>query len=195
MDLRRKGLGASEDISVIVPPCRAEYSLIRLKTCHQIKTDLRGCPFENEMACTSAVSGVRNTYFQPAPAHKPADTGANFRSGSFSEVAPRDRNVRATLRSRHPRAIAAGPKSADFRTHAPHKTGSCPITSSAQAARAHSGNPAFRSPSIISFAFDCPPRAIHADIVKAGSSSSRRAAASRASASRPRWAKADARQR
>jgi hypothetical protein len=32
---------------------------------------------------------------------------------------------------------------------------------------------------IISLAFDCPPRAIHADIVKAGSVSSRRAAASR----------------
>jgi hypothetical protein len=59
----------------------------------------------------------------------------------------------------------------------------------------HSGNPAFRRPSISSFEFVCPPRAIHADIVKAGSSSSRRAAASRASASRPRWAKADARQR
>ena len=38
-------------------------------------------------------------------------------------------------------------------------------------------------------------RPILADIVKAGSTSSRRAAASRASASRPRWAKADARQR
>jgi hypothetical protein len=61
--------------------------------------------------------------------------------------------------------------------------------------RAHSGNPALRRPSISSFAFDCPPRAIHADIVKAGSTSSRRAAASRASASRPRWAKAEARQR
>jgi len=59
----------------------------------------------------------------------------------------------------------------------------------------HSGNPAFRSPSIISFAFVCPPRAIHSDIVKTGSSPSRCAAASRASASRPRWAKADARQR
>ena len=59
----------------------------------------------------------------------------------------------------------------------------------------YSGNPAFRRPSINSFAFDCPPRAINADIVKAGSISSTRAAASRASASRPRWAKADARQR
>jgi hypothetical protein len=62
-------------------------------------------------------------------------------------------------------------------------------------ARVHSGNPALRRPSINSFAFDCPPRAIHADIVKPGSTSSRRAAASRASASRPRWANADARQR
>jgi hypothetical protein len=61
--------------------------------------------------------------------------------------------------------------------------------------RAYSGNPAFRRPSINSFEFACPPRAIQADIVKAGSSSSRRAAASRASASRPRWAKADARHR
>lgn len=59
----------------------------------------------------------------------------------------------------------------------------------------YSGNRAFRRPSIISFEFDWPPRAIHADIVKAGSSSTRLAAASRASASRPRWAKADARQR
>src|SRR4029077_18661626 len=32
--------------------------------------------------------------------------------------------------------------------------------------RPHSGNPAFRRPSINSFALDCPPRAIHADIVK-----------------------------
>jgi hypothetical protein len=52
--------------------------------------------------------------------------------------------------------------------------------------RVHSGNPAFRRPSIINFAFEYPPRATNAVIVKAGSSSSRRAAASRASASRPR---------
>jgi hypothetical protein len=64
-----------------------------------------------------------------------------------------------------------------------------------QRSTTHSGNPAFRRPSINSVAFDCAPRAIHADTVKAGSVSSRRAAASRASASRPRWAKADARQR
>jgi len=54
------------------------------------------------------------------------------------------------------------------------------------ARRAHSGNPAFRRPSISSFAFVCPPRAIHVDIVKAGSSSSRRAAASRVCSSRLR---------
>jgi hypothetical protein len=52
--------------------------------------------------------------------------------------------------------------------------------------RAYSGNPAFRRPSMYSFAFDVPPRVMNADIVKAGSTSSRRAAASRASASRPR---------
>src|SRR5215471_7863641 len=57
----------------------------------------------------------------------------------------------------------------------------------------YSGNPAFRRPSMYSFAFDCLLRANHADIVKVGSISSTRAAASRASASRPRWAKADAR--
>src|SRR5690242_16493522 len=39
--------------------------------------------------------------------------------------------------------------------------------------RVHSGNPAVRRPSISSFVFDCPPRAIYADIVKPGSSSSR----------------------
>jgi hypothetical protein len=38
--------------------------------------------------------------------------------------------------------------------------------------RVRSGNPAFRRPSICSFEFDCPPRAIHPDIVKAGSVSS-----------------------
>jgi hypothetical protein len=52
----------------------------------------------------------------------------------------------------------------------------------------HSGNPAFRRPSISSFACACLRRPIHADIVRAGSTSSTRAAASRASASRPRWA-------
>ena len=51
---------------------------------------------------------------------------------------------------------------------------------------------AFRRPPIDSFMFAVPPRPIHADIVKAGSTSSRRAAASRASASRPRWAEAGA---
>jgi hypothetical protein len=71
-----------------------------------------------------------------------------------------------------------------------------PIGLSMRTSTAHSVNPAFRKPSIISFAvFDSWLRAIHADIVKAGSISSIRAAASRASASRPRWAKADARQR
>src|SRR6516225_9654110 len=59
----------------------------------------------------------------------------------------------------------------------------------------HSGSPAFRRPSIVSFEFDCPPRAIHAEIVKPGSNSSTCAAASLASAARPRWAEADARQR
>jgi len=53
--------------------------------------------------------------------------------------------------------------------------------------RAHSGNPAFRRPSINSFKCDCLRRPILADIVKAGSISSRRAVAKRASASRPRW--------
>jgi hypothetical protein len=61
--------------------------------------------------------------------------------------------------------------------------------------RDHSGNPAFRRPSINSSTFFLGSRAISADIVKAGSISSTRAAASCASASRPRWAKADARQR
>ena len=70
------------------------------------------------------------------------------------------------------------------------------LSTGAEAAhRAHSGNPAFRRPSISSFAFEYPPRAINADTVKPGSTSSRCPAASRASASRPRWAKADARQR
>jgi ABC-type uncharacterized transport system substrate-binding protein len=60
------------------------------------------------------------------------------------------------------------------------------ITSSVPASTIHSGSPAFRSPSINSFALDCPPRAIHPDVVKEGSVSSSCTAASRASASRPR---------
>ena len=85
--------------------------------------------------------------------------------------------------------------SGHFQTHASQQIASYSITLSKRAHHAHSGNPALRRPSICSFAFDSPPRAIYADIVKAGSISSTRAAASRASASRPRWAKADARQR
>jgi hypothetical protein len=50
----------------------------------------------------------------------------------------------------------------------------------------HSGNPAFRSPSMLSLEFDCPPLATHEVSVKPLSNSSIRAAASRASASRPR---------
>jgi hypothetical protein len=83
--------------------------------------------------------------------------------------------------------------SCQLRTHAPQKSAAI------RSPRGHwnySGNPALRKPSIISFALiDSWLRAIHANIVKAGSNSSTPAAASRASASRPRWAKADARQR
>ena len=66
------------------------------------------------------------------------------------------------------------------------KRGIYSITYRRTRARAHSGNPAFRRPSINSFKCDCLRRPILADIVKAGSVSSRRAAASRASPSRPR---------
>jgi hypothetical protein len=62
----------------------------------------------------------------------------------------------------------------------------------------HSGSPAFRRPSTSTLKPDCPyagARAIHADIANVGSVSSRRTAASRASTSRPRCAKADARHR
>jgi len=79
-----------------------------------------------------------------------------------------------------------------FQTHASQRIASYSITLSKRAHHAHSGNPALRRPSISS-KNDSPPRAINADIVKAGSTSSKRAAASCASASRPRWAKADAR--
>ena len=64
------------------------------------------------------------------------------------------------------------------------KRGIYSITYRRTRARAHSGNPAFRRPSINSFKCDCLRRPILADIVKAGSVSSRRAAASRASPSR-----------
>ena len=77
----------------------------------------------------------------------------------------------------------------------PRFTGRVLATGNEGIHRAHSGNPAFRRPSIKTFEFDWPPRAIIADIVRPGSTSSRRAAASRACPSRPRWANADARQR
>jgi hypothetical protein len=74
-------------------------------------------------------------------------------------------------------------------THAPQQSASI---RSPRRHWSYSGNPAFRRPSINSFEVDSPRWATQADIVKAGSVSSRRAAASRASASRPRWAKAHA---
>jgi hypothetical protein len=77
-------------------------------------------------------------------------------------------------------AVSACPKSAVIRSPRPY------------CAPGYSGNPAFRRPSTNSFAFDCPSRPIHVDIVS-GSSSSRRAAASRVSASRPTWANTDRR--
>jgi hypothetical protein len=113
--------------------------------------------------------------------------------GSNSEVQARNWGVRFTLKNRHRQPSRSGPKSAI--SGLMHRTKRVLVRSPRRRkrARAHSGNPAFRRPSVNSFAFDRPPRAIHADIVKAGSTSSIRAAASRASASRPRWAKADAR--
>src|SRR6516165_1452883 len=68
-------------------------------------------------------------------------------------------------------------------------------TDNEAAHRVHSGNPAFRRPSIKRFHFEKAPRASHEEIVNVGSISSIRAAACRASASRSRWANADARQR
>lgn len=94
-------------------------------------------------------------------------------------------------------SLIGNPMSAEdqLRTHAPQKMPRRYSTTS-WTLGSYSGNPALRKPSIITFALiDSWLRAIYADIVKAGSISSIRAAASRASASRPRWAKADARQR
>jgi hypothetical protein len=53
---RRKVFGSS------CHRCRAEYSLIRLRTCYQIKPDLRGCLFENENGLTSVMSGTRRLF-------------------------------------------------------------------------------------------------------------------------------------
>src|SRR4051812_8282588 len=84
---------------------------------------------------------------------------------------------------------ASRPVSTDFCNKICQKRSFDHIVRTAQ--EAYSGNPAFRRPSINSFEF-LGTRAICADIVKAGSISSTRAAAACASASRPRWAKADA---
>jgi hypothetical protein len=53
-------------------------------------------------------------------------------------------------------------------THASQQIARIRITLSAWARAAYSGRPALRRPSVSSFALDCPPRAIHADIVKPG---------------------------
>ena len=100
----------------------------------------------------------------------PRSTSADFRAGLYYRSA-----------SARPSVLESGGKAS--------------LLAKGNERRVHSGSPAFRRPSIISFAFDWPPRAIHADIVKLGSTSSRRSAASCASPSRPRRAKADARQR
>jgi len=111
--------------------------------------------------------------------------------GPLADAGVRRRLLYAQKRTSQKRESMSA--SGQLLTHAPQQKGGS--NSSMSASTVHSGNPAFRRPSINSIAFDCPPRAIHADIEKAGSTSSSRAAASRASASRPRWAKADARQR
>jgi hypothetical protein len=115
--------------------------------------------------------------------------------GSFPDLDAHEHEVRFTPMNGHRQRDAAFPRRAKSRLMRRSKKGSYSIASSMPASTIQSGSPALRSPSVSSFAFVCPPRAIHADIVKAGSSASRRAAASCASASRPRWAKADARQR
>jgi hypothetical protein len=114
-------------------------------------------------------------------------------SGSQTEVPRLARHVRSTLKSRRCQAAPTCPKSANSKLT---RRGKSPpmVSPPMRASTVYSGSPAFRRPSFNSFKCDCLRRPILADIVKAGSISSRRAAASRASASRSRWAKADARQ-
>jgi hypothetical protein len=57
-----------------------------------------------------------------------------------------------------------------FRTNAPQRSGVYSISSLARVSAGSFGHPRFRRPSINSFAFGYPPRAIHVDMVKAGSS-------------------------
>jgi hypothetical protein len=113
--------------------------------------------------------------------------------GSIASLWPSAGPFRSTPINRHSWCSSASLKRAMNGLMHRGKEGIYSVTS--PGARAHSGNPAFRRPSISSFEFEYPPRAMNADIVKVGSVSSTRAAASRASASRPRWAKADARHR
>jgi hypothetical protein len=145
-------------------------------------------------------SSLRIIRFRETPSTKRCGSSRRRRSvhvrdGSKATVRRCPRHFRFAPESRHSTEESACLKSAI--SGLMHRTKRVLVRSPRRRkrARAHSGNPAFRRPSINSFALDCPPRAIHADIVKAGSVSSTRAAASRASSSRPRWAKADARQR
>jgi hypothetical protein len=121
--------------------------------------------------------------------------GVNFRNGSIASLWQRAGHFRSTSVNGRRQTAPACRVGARCRLVRRSKRGAIRSPFWRKRARAHSGNPAFRRPSMYSFAFDTPPRAINADMVKSGSTSSRRAAASPASASRPRWAKADARQR
>ena len=150
-----------------------------------------------------------------APAAPPPATSRGFLPCRLSDAGPKPRcwqhrpsvtgirNPQQTRKSGHATGKSALPRQ---RTSSARPVRSVvPIADSCTAAKrvdpsvpastVYSGNPAFRRPSVTSCAFDCPPQALHPDIVKAGLTSSRRAAASRASASHPRWTKADARQR
>ena len=141
----------------------------------------RSLPKQAFNACRQHIVSAAIPIASDAPA---SQTSRGFLPWRFADAGPRVR-----------RATVMGPASENLTISGAAKTRFYPITSSMPASPVHSGNPAFRRPSVSSFAFDCPPRAIHEVIVKAGSTPSRRAAASRASASRPRWAKAAARQR
>jgi hypothetical protein len=118
--------------------------------------------------------------------------------GGFTPAAARLNAAVSCAGFGSPLALDARPVLSALRTKVRHRAMSRSATNGSYCFAGdvtHSGSPALRRPSIYIRSFEEPVWATHSAMRKLGSSSSRWVTASFVSASRPRWAKATARQR